>query len=199
MYVLITLTTAGVDTGPFDLYSDADTYAAPFETGVSKSALLAGYGSSSVPGTATTIRVKSTGTCTNYVDLGIAGITTTTTSTTPAPHYKYYFEVLSPDGINLGGATFTLNSTGGGAIFTTNYNLDLTAASQYNPSGSSVLSEAGKQIDRIEKIDFNGVTILYTATLNTASYNFGTGPFTMDSNGTSPGQFQTIRVYMEYV
>lgn len=197
MYVLITLTTAGVDTGPFDLYSDADSYAAPFETGVAKSALVAGYGSSSVPGTATTIRVASTGTCTNYVDLGIAGITTTTT-TTVTPHYKYYFEVLSPDGINLGGATFTLNSTGGGAVFTTNYNLDLTGASTFNPSGSAVVSEAGKQIDRIEKIAYDGVTILYTATLNTANYNFGTGPFTMTSTGTSAGQFQTIRVYMEY-
>ena len=197
MYVLITLTTAGVDTGPFDLYSDADSYATPFETGVAKSALVAGYGSSSVPGTATTIRVASTGTCTNYVDLGIAGITTTTT-TTVTPHYKYYFEVLSPDGINLGGATFTLNSTGGGAVFTTNYNLDLTGASTFNPSGSAVVSEAGKQIDRIEKIAYDGVTILYTATLNTANYNFGTGPFTMTSTGTSAGQYQTIRVYMEY-
>lgn len=197
MYVLITLTTAGVDTGPFDLYSDADSYATPFETGVAKSALVAGYGSSSVPSGATTIRVKSTGTCTNYVDLGIAGITTTTT-TTVTPHYKYYFEVLSPDGINLGGATFTLNSTGGGAAFTTNYNLDLAGASTFNPSGSAVVSEAGKQIDRIEKIAYDGVTILYTATLNTANYNFGTGPFTMTSTGTSAGQYQTIRVYMEY-
>jgi hypothetical protein len=198
MYVLITLTTAGVDTGPFDLYSDADSYAAPFETGVSKSALLAGYGSSSVPGTATIIRVASTGTCTNYVDLSISGVTTTTT-TTPTPHYKYYFEVLSPDGINLGGATFTLNSTGGGASFTTNYNLDLVGSSTFNPSGSSVVSEAGKQIDRIEKIAYDGVTILNTATLNTPNYTFSTGPFTMNSTGTSAGQYQTIRVYMEYV
>lgn len=198
MYVLITLTTAGVDTGPFDLYSDADSYVTPFETGVSKSALVAGYGSSSVPGTATTIRVASTGTCTNYVDLGIAGITTTTT-TTVTPHYKYYFEVLSPDGINLGGATFTLNSTGGGASFTTNYNLDLVGATTFNPSGSSVVSEAGKQIDRIEKIAYDGVTILNTATLNTPNYTFSTGPFTMNSTGTSAGQYQTIRVYIEYV
>jgi hypothetical protein len=198
MYVLITLTTAGVDTGPFNLYSDADSYAAPFETGVAKSALVAGYGSSSVPGSATTIRVASTGTCTNYVDLGIAGITTTTTSTTATPNYKYYFEVLSPDGINLGGATFTLNSTGGGANFTTNYNLILSGSTTFNPSGSSVVSEAGKQIDRIEKIAYDGVTILNTATLNTPNYNFSTGPFTMNSTGTSPGQFQTIRVYMEF-
>ena len=41
MTVLITLTLAGADTGPFDLYSDLDGYITPFETGVSKAALLA--------------------------------------------------------------------------------------------------------------------------------------------------------------
>ena len=37
--VLITLTTAGADTGNFNLYSDVDGYTAAFETGVAKSAL----------------------------------------------------------------------------------------------------------------------------------------------------------------
>jgi hypothetical protein len=36
MTVLITLTTAGVSTGPFDLYSDVDGYLVPFETLVPK-------------------------------------------------------------------------------------------------------------------------------------------------------------------
>lgn len=82
MTVLITLTTAGTDTGPFDLYSDADGYVSAFETGVSKAALQAGYSSSLVPNTATTIRVKSTGVCSNYVDISITTTTTTTSSTT---------------------------------------------------------------------------------------------------------------------
>jgi hypothetical protein len=42
MTVLITLTTAGTNTGPFDLYSDADGFISAFATGVSKAALLAG-------------------------------------------------------------------------------------------------------------------------------------------------------------
>lgn len=66
--ITITLTTAGVDTGPFDLYTDADGYTTAIETGVSKAALLAGYTSSLVPNGATTIRVKSTGICVNYAD-----------------------------------------------------------------------------------------------------------------------------------
>lgn len=101
MTVLITLTIAGTDTGPFDLYSDADGYVSAFETGVSKAALQAGYSSSLVPNTATIIRVKSTGVCNNYIDIPLVTITTTTTSTstsstttttttTAPPAYNYY-------------------------------------------------------------------------------------------------------------
>ena len=34
MNIIITLTTAGADTGPFNLYSDIDGYLVPFVTGV---------------------------------------------------------------------------------------------------------------------------------------------------------------------
>lgn len=83
MTVLITLTTAGTDTGPFNLYSNVDGYSAAFATGVSKAALVAGYPSSAVPNGTTTIRVMSTGLCTNYVDLSVITTTTTTTTTPP--------------------------------------------------------------------------------------------------------------------
>lgn len=82
MIVLITLTTAGTDSGPFSLYSNIDGFTTPFETGVSKSALLAGYTSTLVPDFTATVRVKSTGTCVNYTDLAVSGGTTTTSSTT---------------------------------------------------------------------------------------------------------------------
>jgi hypothetical protein len=85
MTVLITLTTAGTDSGPFDLYSNLDGYVSAFETGVSKSALLAGYSSALVPDYTTIIRVKSDGVCLNYVDIILTSATTTTTSTTVAP------------------------------------------------------------------------------------------------------------------
>ena len=82
MTVLITLTTAGSSTGPFSLYSDANSFSTPFETGVSKASLLAGYTSTLVPASTSIIRVMSTGTCTNYTDLPVVGCTTTTTTTT---------------------------------------------------------------------------------------------------------------------
>jgi uncharacterized protein (TIGR02145 family) len=80
MTVLITLTTAGTDSGPFNLYSNLDGYTSAFEVGVSKSALLAGYSSSLVPDFTTTIRVLSTGVCTNYIDILLAPLPTTTTT-----------------------------------------------------------------------------------------------------------------------
>jgi hypothetical protein len=83
MNVLITLTAAGTDTGPFSLYSNVDSYATPFQTGVTKSSLITGLMVTTVPNAASIIRVKSTGTCTNSIDLSISGIPpATTTSTT---------------------------------------------------------------------------------------------------------------------
>ena len=83
MIVTITLTTAGADTGPFNLYSDVDGFISAFETGVSKASLLAGYTSSLVPNGTTTIRVMSASAlCTNYIDIVISGECPTTTSTT---------------------------------------------------------------------------------------------------------------------
>lgn len=98
MTVLITLTTAGSSTGPFSLYSDTDSYSVPFETGVSKSSLLAGYTSTLVPTSTTIVRVMSTGDCTNYIDISIVPCTTTTTTssstttttTTAAPCQQIY-------------------------------------------------------------------------------------------------------------
>lgn len=80
MTVLITLTTAGADSGPFDLYSNLDGYTSAFETGVSKAALLAGYSSALVPDYTTTIRIKSSGVCLNYIDVALESTTTTTTT-----------------------------------------------------------------------------------------------------------------------
>ncbi len=82
MIVTITLTTAGTDTGPFNLYSDVDGFVSAFETGVSKAALLAGYTSTLVPNGTTIIRVMSANPlCTNFIDIVIDKECTTTTTT----------------------------------------------------------------------------------------------------------------------
>ena len=81
MNVYIKLTIAGVDTGPFSLYSDVDGFATPFETGVSRASLVAGYTATDVPDGSTEIKLVSTGSCTNSVTIDI-GLSTTSTTTT---------------------------------------------------------------------------------------------------------------------
>ena len=67
----ISLSSAGADTGPFNLYSNADSYVTAFASAVPKASMLAGYLSNAVPDLTTICRVKSTGTCINYVDMPI--------------------------------------------------------------------------------------------------------------------------------
>jgi hypothetical protein len=88
MNILLTLTTAGTDTGPFNLFSNVDGYVTAFETGVSRSALLAGYTTSLAPVGTTTVRIKSNGLCTNFIDVVLTGSTTTTTTTTCLTYYE---------------------------------------------------------------------------------------------------------------
>ena len=81
MIVDLTLTLAGGDTGPFDLYSNVDGFITPFETDISKSSLLSGYTSSIVPDFTSVIRIKSKGLCQNWIDIVLFTTTTTSTST----------------------------------------------------------------------------------------------------------------------
>lgn len=70
MTVLITLTIAGADTGPFNLYSNVDVFTSPFETDVVKAGLEIGYSTAFVPDGTTIIRVMSKGEfCSNYIDI----------------------------------------------------------------------------------------------------------------------------------
>lgn len=82
MDILLTLTLAGADTGPFDLYSDVDGFTSAFETGVAKLDLTSGYTTTFAPSGTTVVRIKSTGLCDNYIDIVLTVPTTTTTTTT---------------------------------------------------------------------------------------------------------------------
>jgi len=79
MTVLVQLTVAGTDVGPFNIYSNVN-YSIPIPpTNVSKSDLLAGYPVEVDPAT-TVIRVQSQGQCKNQIDINVSG-------TTPAFYY----------------------------------------------------------------------------------------------------------------
>lgn len=82
--IIITVNTIGPGTGPFNIYSldNLGVVTGPFETGVTRAQLLAGFVSINVPNDAVTIRVVSTAAdCTISLDIFLNIITTTTTTT----------------------------------------------------------------------------------------------------------------------
>jgi len=218
--VSITLTIAGADTGPtFNLYSNVDGYTTAFATGVSKAALQAGYISTVVPDGTTTIRVSSPGTCNTSVDLNVITTTTTTstststtttttssststttttttaipatttTTTTVAIHYNYAFAITP-----TGDATMYLNNRPGVPNFTTSYNLDLVNTTSYDLASNSIVAGAGKVIQKIERLAYDGVTVLQTITPGTPNKTFSTGEMVMTSAGSGSGFYQTVKV-----
>lgn len=113
MNVLITLTLAGANTGPFTVYSNADNYVATIASGISRQMALDGFLCTNVPNTATILRVQSLGTCSNYVDLPITIPVTTTTTTTVIPATTTTTTSVAP------GTTTTTTTAGGGTTTTT--------------------------------------------------------------------------------
>lgn len=118
MTVLITLSIAGTDSGPFNLYSNIDGYTTAFESAVSKVSLLAGYASALVPDFTTTIRVLSTGACTNYVDISVEEPITTTTSSSST-------STSSTTTTSTSSSTTTTTTTIGGSTTTTSSTIPL--------------------------------------------------------------------------
>jgi len=119
MTVLITLTVAGDNTGPFDLYSDADGFSTIITSGISRAQLLAGY-EATVPEETTEVLLRSGGPCNSDLYLNVIGApsTTTTTSTTSTtsstttlipPTECYGYEVCADDGTGDRGELYPFN------------------------------------------------------------------------------------------
>jgi hypothetical protein len=85
MKILITLSSAGQNTGPFNIYSNIDNYTTAFAVNLSREILLAGYITNNAPMGTTYVRVKSNTSCKNYVDIHVLSQNGTTTTTTTVP------------------------------------------------------------------------------------------------------------------
>jgi hypothetical protein len=82
MTILIDLSVAGVNTGPFNLYSDADGYTSAFATNITRQQLLDGYPAVVAAGT-TNIKLQSlSDICPNDTILPVSTSTSTSTTTT---------------------------------------------------------------------------------------------------------------------
>jgi len=102
MTILVTLTVAGTDTGPFSIIAQAGGVNTTVASGVTRQQLLDGY-SITVPDNTNSVVVDSNGACDNLIVFG-TGITTTSTSSTTSTTTST--TTPSPGGINIStGAT----------------------------------------------------------------------------------------------
>jgi hypothetical protein len=153
MTVFITLTTAGTDSGPFNLYSDLDGFVTPFEVGVSKMDLQAGYSSILVPDFTSVVRVKSTAQyCINYVDIILTEPTTTTTTTTIIVPFGTSIGFPGPD--TCTSVTVTSTFTDGGGTLT-------QRGICYNTTGNPTIADfvfIGPTVTGLSNVNVTGLT-----------------------------------------
>jgi hypothetical protein len=72
--VVITLTSAGLDTGPFNLYSNITSYSIPFATNILRNDLITGI-TVTVPTNTSTIKLESSNsTCSVYINLSVQNL-----------------------------------------------------------------------------------------------------------------------------
>jgi hypothetical protein len=174
MTVLITLTLAGSDTGPFNLYSNADGYTTAFETGISRAALVAGYTSNLAPTGTTEVLVRSTGVCQRDLYLVIDGAPSTTTTTSSSTSTTSSTTTPTPLSCIEGDRNAIATcSSGDAAQFTINvgYQAVVTPGGYYY-SGTGTRSYSAYIYDSTNS------TILYSLTYT--------------QNGSTPGSWTTF-------
>lgn len=94
MQVTISATSIGGNAGPFAIYQNFDSYVTPVATGITRSQILSGY-VVTVNDATTTVRLISSGTCTNSTDISViypspTPTPTVTPSATPVANIIYW-------------------------------------------------------------------------------------------------------------
>lgn len=200
MNVLITLTSAGLNTGPFTVYSNADNYIATIASGISRQMALDGFLCTNVPNSATILRVQSLGTCSNYVDLPIAVPVTTTTTTTVAPPITTTTTSTLPPTTTTtttgsvpptttttttagGGTTTTTTTSGGGTTTTTTTSAPTTTTTTTSGGGPTTTTTTTQQTYQIYNLYYPcGTTTPSTQTVPDIG-TYTTGNIVKASNG----------------
>lgn len=194
---IIKLTLAGIDTGPFNLYSNIDGYISAFAVNITKAQLLAGYPTDAIPNLTTIIRIMSIGDCTNYIDVplptclligtGVITIpppTTTTTTTLPLTTTSTSTTTTTTTMavINCGSSS----SFSGGISYPTTQSVILGTTT----GNTSLLYNAQSVPDRFI-VEWNSSVVIDTGYRGGASYDFGGGSRLSFTNSLN-GQFDPI-------
>lgn len=214
MDVIVTLVNPGASVGPFNIYSNVDSFATPIATSISRASLVAGYTLAGVSSSTTTVKLVSTGSCNSVIFLSVVSKTSTTTTTSTStststtstststttstttisgPSYLFYFEFV---GNSAETYQLKLNNVAGAPTTKTNYNLVQVGNDFYQLGGNTItkVGTGSSIISKIEKIDYDGTTVLQTIFVNGTSFIWSTYQTVMDSTGVGAGQYQTIRI-----
>ena len=181
MTVTITLTLAGSDTGPFNLYSDADGYTSAFQTGVSRGVLEAGLTTGTVPDGTTEILVESVGTCNRDLYLPVAGAPTTTSTTSSTTSTTSTTTTGTPFSCITGDRNAIATCSSGDAA-------QFTIAVGYEAAiipGGYFYSGSGTRTYSAYIYDSTNSTILYSLTYTQTGSTTGTWT-TFNTNNTLP-------------
>lgn len=164
MTVLFTLTSAGLDTGPFNLYSNLDGFVTPFEVAVSKASLLSGYSSVNVPDYTTVVRVLSAGTCSNWIDIVLENTTTSTTTGEPTTSSSTSTTSTTAATITCGSSS----SYAGGQNYPTSELINLGSDTGPVPLQFAALSVPDRYI-----VIWDGSIVIDTGYRGSSVYDFG--------------------------
>lgn len=187
MTVTITLTLAGSDTGPFNLYSNVDGYVSAFQISVARSVLVAGLTTGTVPDGTTEILVRSIGTCQRDLYLPIAGapIPTTTTTTSSSTSTTTSTTTLTPFSCIEGDRNAIATcSSGDAAQFTINVGYQAAII-----PGGYYYSGIGTRSYSAYIYDSTNSTILYSLTYTQTGSTPGTWTTFGSGNTLSAGTY----------
>ena len=91
----IIVTTIGLDTGPFNIYSNLDGYLTAFDVNISRAQLLAGYTTSNIPDGTTKIKVQSyQEPCYLYIEIDLDVLLCYKLGMTISPNYYYFTDII---------------------------------------------------------------------------------------------------------
>jgi hypothetical protein len=214
MLSLITLITASLDSGPFDIYSNVDGFITPIANDVSKEDLLAGY-TIDVPEFTTTVRIQSDGICENYIDILLEEACFKFLPTTS--NYMITFLESMNGGLyyygNFTGYTYGSNDFQSVRLVKLNENLSIdntwnatTGLNQVLYTGSSIIEQSdGKILASGTFTTYKGVSANRIVRINTdgtrdTSFVIGTGfnNFTQEMAIDSLGRIIVTGIFGSY-
>lgn len=157
--VTIQLSNVGVNAGPFDLYSNVDSFAVAFESGIPASSMALPYTSTLAPYGTTVVRIKSTGVCTTSTDVAVNGATPSVSLTEIALiNVVPNIVIIDQASVSVDNGNYDIHFTVNSSIKNFSVSLDdpLQTWASF-PSGSSISGYGAQTV--FTRVHFNNTSV----------------------------------------